>query len=82
MQELQWSIADSISENMAMRMRCCLLGEYPQRVYSLSYADDHLRQTDGVFRSVLYIMKKTFSKEKVLMVEHSGFEPLTSTMRM
>ena len=31
---------------------------------------------------VLYIIQKTFSFEKVFVVEHTGFEPVTSTMRM
>ena len=29
-----------------------------------------------------YIMQKSFSFEKDFMVEHTGFEPVTSTMRM
>ena len=36
----------------------------------------------AVFALVSIYNAKTFSFEKVFVVEHTGFEPVTSTMRM
>ena len=67
--------------HQAMRMAATNRANTPSE-FAYSYSNYQFVKLFRFLHFILYIMKKTFSFEKIFVVEHTGFEPVTSTMRM